>query len=181
MLDGNCDYSGDDWNDPLSLDCYGALKEANKNTIGFNPYSIYHKCWGLESPSLARKRNYAPWLKINKYKLFDQNDKIECAWDGGFTDHWNNPDVQKDMGVYSNYSRNWTGCRDPGEKWNYTEGRNGTQSIWDNKELYSKYRMLKFSGTDDSIVATIGTKEWIETLKRPVKTPWSEYKLTNNT
>jgi len=41
--------------------------------------------------------------------------------------------------------------------------------------------MLKFSGTDDSIVATIGTQEWIETLNRPVKTPWSEYKLPNNT
>jgi hypothetical protein len=40
--------------------------------------------------------------------------------------------------------------------------------------------MLKFSGTDDSVVATIGTQEWIETLNRTVLTPWSEYKLPNN-
>jgi carboxypeptidase C (cathepsin A) len=41
--------------------------------------------------------------------------------------------------------------------------------------------MLKYSGTDDSIVATIGTQEWIETLNRTVKRPWSEYKLANST
>jgi hypothetical protein len=86
---------------------------------------------------LARKTNYAPWLKINKYKLLDEDDEINCSWDGGFIKHWNNPDVKNDMGVNSNYSRNWTGCRDQGETWNYTEGRNGTQSIWDNKELYT--------------------------------------------
>ncbi len=84
------------------------------------------------------------------------------------------------MGIKSNYTRKWAGCRDQDKTWSYTEGRNGTQSIWDNKELYSKYRMLKFSGTDDSVVATIGTQEWIETLNRTVKNPWSEYKLPNN-
>jgi hypothetical protein len=38
-------------------------------------------------------------LKINKYKLSDEDESIDCAWDGGFTAHWNNKDVQKDMGV----------------------------------------------------------------------------------
>lgn len=102
-------------------------------------------------------------------------------WDGGSTAHWNKKDVQKDMGVNANYTRTWSACGGHDESFNYTEGRNGTQSIWDNKELYSKYRMLKYSGTDDSIVATIGTQEWIETLNRSVTRDWSGYKLPDNT
>ena len=32
MIDGNCDYSGDDWNDTLSPTCQKAMDEANTAT-----------------------------------------------------------------------------------------------------------------------------------------------------
>jgi hypothetical protein len=48
---------------------------------------------------MARKRNYTPWLKINKYKLSNEDNGINCAWDGGFEAYWNNKTVQKDMGI----------------------------------------------------------------------------------
>ena len=67
----------------------------------------------------------------------------------------------------------WTMCKD---NFNYTMFENATMSIWDNQDLYNKYRMMKYSGDKDGCVPTTGTLGWINSLGRP-KSDWRAWFL----
>ena len=53
----------------------------------------------LKTPTDLTGNNKLSTNKINIKIQTYEDESIDCAWDGGFTAHWNNKDVQKDMGV----------------------------------------------------------------------------------
>ena len=65
-------------------------------------------------------------------------------------------------------------CKD---NYDYKMFSNATMAIWENKDLYSNYRMLKFSGDKDGCVPTIGTLGWINSMNRDVKEDWRAWYL----
>ena len=64
----------------------------------------------------------------------------------------------------------WEQCKNDID---YTELQAGSQFIWES--LKGEYRMLKYSGDTDGVVATSGTVAWINSLGREVLEAWRPY------
>jgi len=152
------------------------------DTIAYiNIYNIYGTCYGGD-PSSEKKgftaKDYTPWLfRSNKHSTTDElirssskkvesaNDLPPCTFGVPLIDFMNSAETKTALYIPENV-QDWTMCKDD---YNYTMYDNGTYSIWQDQDLYSKYRMLKFSGDKDGCVPTTGTLGWINSLERDVK------------
>jgi serine carboxypeptidase-like clade II len=99
-----------------------------------------------------------------------------CTFGIPLIDFMNDPEVRTQMHI-PEYVQNWTMCKDD---YNYTLFENATQSIWDNEDLYSNYRMMKFSGDKDGVVPTYGTLGWINSLNREVTDYWRPWYVNHD-
>jgi hypothetical protein len=122
-------------------------------------------------------RDYTPWAFSNRAKrglVRSTADEVEgadlgpCTFGIPLMDFLDDPEVRNQLHIPEKV-QNWTMCR---PNYNYTMYENATQSIWDNENLYSKYKMLKFSGDKDGSVPTYGSLGWIESLGRETVNPW---------
>jgi hypothetical protein len=163
-----------------------------------NLYNIYGTCYGGATDAeklsndiqnlrggkskAAKKgytmKDYTPWAfrSKNKKRLVrateDETENVgglpPCTFGIPLMDFMNDAEVRTQMHIPTKV-QNWTMCKDD---FNYTMYVNATQSIWDDKNLYSKYRMLKYSGDKDGVVPTIGSLWWINSLNRAIKSDW---------
>lgn len=130
-------------------------------------------------------RDYTPWLfRSNKDKGLVRSSKDEasygelppCTFGIPLMDFMNDATVREQLHIPT-YVQSWTMCKDD---FNYTMFENATQSIWDTKELYDNYRMMKYSGDKDGCVPTIGTLGWINALGRTITADWRTWYLEDN-
>jgi len=206
-----CNYSLIDFGEYPSDECMDLLDQVSTNIEYLNIYNIYSQCYGganvtqkfsndIETvrnggkSSVPKKgftaRDYTPWMYRSRQKktlvrsteeeerpLSDDPDLGPCTFGIPLMDFLDDPEVRTQMHI-PEYIQPWTMCKD---NFNYTMQKNATQSIWDNPDLYNKYRMMKYSGDKDACVPTIGSLGWILSLNRAVKEDWRTWYVNHET
>jgi len=188
----NCNYSLIDFGKNASDTCMDLLDTVDDTIEFINIYNIYGTCYGGD-PSSENKgftaKDYTPWLfRSNKHKISDDlirssskkiksaNELPPCTFGQPLIDFMNDPKTKTALHIPENV-QDWTMCKDD---YNYTMFDNATYSIWADKDITSKYRMLKYSGDKDGCVPTIGTLGWINSLELDVKKDWRAWYLEDS-
>ena len=109
----------------------------------------------------ATAMDLTPWAFRN---VKDLGEVPPCVYGQPIIDYFGRDDVKSALHIPSSY-KPWDLCNsDP--NWNYTPLRIGSQWVWEG--LKGQYRMLKFSGNTDGAVPTTGTRNWIDSMNRPI-------------
>ena len=199
MKNNSCDYNL--FNTTQTDICLGLFDRFQYDVKDINVYNILGTCYGLPDDPAELKgmtmingekkhykrgftaAEYTPWVKTRNpnfsgYK--DDNGLPPCVYGIPVTDYLNSPDVRRVLNIPDSVP-GWSMCNDidydilpEGSQWVYERLADATKTT-------AKYRILKFTGDIDGSVPTTGTLGWIGALNWPVKTPWSMYKLDDQT
>jgi len=138
--------------------------------------------------------DYTPWVKWSMgaratavgegiATLSGEPEKEEmgippCTYAGPFVQLLNRKDVRQQLNIPKNFTSPWRLCtHSHGFKYNIS----AKGSEWIYKELKgSGIEVLKFSGDQDSVVATIGTENWINGMNWTESKEWTYYHLKDN-
>ena len=172
-------------------ECYGGANDTEKFSNDLESYRNGGERRELRATQPKKgytARDYTPWMFRNKKKLGLVRSSAEaeerpvgdlppCTFGIPLMDFMNDPEVRTQMHI-PEYVQNWTMCKDD---FNYTMFENATQSIWEDKNLYSNYRMMKFSGDKDGCVPTIGSLGWILSMGRDIVDDWRTWYVNHET
>jgi hypothetical protein len=101
-----------------------------------------------------------------------------CTFAGPFIQLLNRKDVRQQLNIPKNFTSPWRLCtHSHGFKYNISA--KGSQWIYEELKG-SGIEVLKFSGDQDSVVATIGTENWINGMKWKESKEWTYYHLKDN-
>ena len=111
-----------------------------------------------------------PWAFRNYNNL---GEVPPCIYGELVIEYLNKPEVRKALNI-PDYVQPWDMCQSGNTfNWNYTPLQIGSKWVWEG--LKGQYRMLKFSGDVDGAVPTTGSRNWIDSLDRPISEPWREW------
>jgi len=138
--------------------------------------------------------DYTPWLKwsasstetedIEEITTLSKKPEKEsmgippCTFAGPFVQLLNRKDVRQQLNIPKNFTSPWRLCTHS-HGFKYNKSAKGSQWIYE-ELVGSGIEVLKFSGDQDSVVATIGTENWINSLNWKESKEWTYYHLSDN-
>ena len=179
ITNAKCDFSGP-YMQHATDECISYLNEFDSLVSDVNIYDIFGTCWGAgpypqlyEAGSKKRgwtQNDYTPWLK----RPVREGEEIlrelpPCTYGSGLLDYLNLDVVRQALHV-PNDVQAWDLCTN---EINYVIQPKGSQWIYE--KLQGKIRMLHYSGDTDGAVPTIGTENWINSLKWNTTVDWQPY------
>jgi len=122
--------------------------------------------------------DYTKYVNIwNIYDKCHKNQPIPCVWSQPVVDFFNSTKVKEQLNILPELrGKSWQAC--DYETVRYNESIEGSVGLY--PKLRSKYRLLFYSGDNDSIVPTQGTQQWINALGWTITDEWRPYFFKNS-
>lgn len=151
-----------------------AFPNTDKTGVGFNIYDVYRRCTPNSELIEQTHSNRHLMFPLNYYKKkFNLKLDPPCSTSVGTDWYLNRDDVKEALHV--NKSIKWEMCNETVHN-NYPFG--SSIKLYQDK-LFSKIRILIYSGDSDGAVPYHGTRQWVKSLKLQINEHYRSWKLDN--